>query len=384
MLLKFPGKILDRLIFIDVTGTFLFAIALFMALLLAMDLLEQLIKLIAEQGVPVMMALHIFAFRIPSMLVYAFPMSVLLGILLVFNQMSSESEMVAIRASGISFVRIVLPTVIFALIITGLTFWISNDFSPFASKQAAHLTELALRSVRSADPMSYPHIQDGQMDYTIQCADLDLNTYSMHKVTLTFFTEGRPAYLIYADNGHWDRLEGHWHLPRAYPFDLRPNNSSIRMTPLNANSELDLEAHVLQVVESPFDLDTAKKDTNDFTANEIRDYIARKIARDKVAPGGAHDKEVGEWKMALARRFAVPFYCLVFALIAAPLGLRHHRTSSAMGLGISLLIIFAFYFVSVYLSTFGERGRLPISFAAWIPNIIGGLIGVILIARANK
>ncbi len=381
--MKFPGKILDRHIFVNVTGAFLFGIALFMALLLAMDLLSQLIKLIAEQGVPAIMAVRIFAFRIPSMLVYAFPMSVLLGILLVFNQMSSDSEMVAIRAGGISFVRIVAPTLCFALIITGLTFWISNSFSPFANKQAAHLTEIALHSVKKSDPVSYLHVENGNIVYSIQCADLNLDTFTMHKVTLTFFDPiGMPEYLIYADTGNWQPKEGHWHLPNAYPKDVSLHPRTIGMIP-NDNSELQFEAHELQVVESPFDLDTAKKSTDDFTAGELRAYIAHKMILNKDEKSGVPDKEVGEYKMALSRRFAVPFYCLVFALIAAPLGLRHHRTSSAMGLGISLLIIFAFYFCTVYLSTFGESGRLSTDIAAWTPNVVGGVLGIILIARAN-
>ncbi len=382
--MKFPGKILDRHIFVNVTGTFLFGIALFMALLLAMDLLEQLIKMIAEKGVPAITAEEIFAFRIPSMLVYAFPMSVLLGILLVFNQMSSDSEMVAIRASGISFVRIVAPTVAFALVITGLTFWISNCFAPFANKQATHLLEIALRSVKKSDPVSYPHIQNGNIDYSIQCADLDVNTLTMHKVTLTFFTEGVPSYVVYADTGYWKPQEGHWNLPDAYPYDVRVNSQSFRMTPLNANSELDIKAHVLQVMVSPFDLEASKQSTDDLTPRELQADIAQKIARYTYEPSKDNATAVGQSRMALAKRFATPFYCLVFALIAAPLGLRHHRTSSAMGLGISLLILFAFFFSNVYLSTLGQSGCMPTDVAAWIPNVVGGILGVVLIARANN
>jgi len=382
--LKSPGKILDRHIFINVTGTFLFGIALFMALLLAMDLLEQLIKMIAEKGVPAIMAVQIFALRIPSMLVYAFPMSVLLGILLVFNQMSSDSEMVAIRAGGISFVRIVAPTVAFALVITALTFWISNNFAPFANKQAAHLYEVALHSIKKSDPVSYPHIQNGAIDYSIQCADLDMTTLTMHKVTLTFFTKGIPSYMVYAESGYWKPKEGHWRLSNAYPYDVRENNKSFRMTPLNANSELDIKTHVLQVMVSPFDLANAKQSTDDMTVRELQVYIDQKITQNTTEPNADNAKEVGIDRMALAKRFATPFYCLVFALIAAPLGLRHHRTSSAMGLGISLLILFAFYFSNVYLSTFGESGRLTPTLAAWLPTLVGVVLGVVLIARANK
>lgn len=371
-------KILDRYIIASVTGAFLFGIAMFMSLLLAMDLLSQLIKLIAEQGVPVSMALKIFAFRIPSMLAYAFPMSVLLGILLVFNSMSSESEMVAIRAGGISFVRIVLPTLFFALVITGITFWISNDFSPYANKQAARLTLLALPA-RSAEPVNYPRVENGKVVYLVQCADLDIRKMEMRNVTLLFFTNNVPSYLIFAESARWAPTAGRWHFYGAYPRVVKPEKTpSYRMSPIEDNSRLDIESQVLKLEESPFDLAAGKKSPDDFTAKEIKKYIGHMVDI------GKDDRTVGHWDMALARRFAMPFYCMVFALIAAPLGLRHHRTSSAMGLGISLLVIFAFYFTTVYMSTFGESGRMPTTLAAWIPNIIGSALGIGLIVRANR
>jgi lipopolysaccharide export LptBFGC system permease protein LptF len=138
-------------------------------------------------------------------------------------------------------------------------------------------------------------------------------------------------------------------------------------------------------------LDNAKQRLAAVLTQEQRTMLARTMIKDIFAalaevPGRP---QVGivtsdRFAMALARRYAVPFYCMVFALIAAPLGLRHHRTSSAMGLGISLLVIFAFYFTTVYLSTFGESGRMPTTLAAWLPNAIGAIFGIVLIARANR
>jgi len=372
--LRFPGKILDRHIFINVSGAFLFSIALFMALLLAMDLLPQLLKNLAERGYPLNVALSIFVFRIPMMLVYAFPMSVLLGILLVFNQMSSDSEMVAIRAGGISFARIAAPTVVFALIITALTFWMSDHAAPYANKRAAYLDEIAHNST---NPLLYLHIEKEQILYSVQCANLDIKTLSMHDVTLTFFTESKPAKMIYAENAYWDGGRKLWNLPHAH--QVWPTNSSRQA----ALFERDISARVQQVVENPADLDTVRKATDDYTANEIRAYIARKSAMNKDVPG-VHDKNVGEYKMALSRRFAMPFYCLIFALIAAAMGLHNHRSGAAVGIGVSLIILFVFYFVTIYLTTLGQSGCLSTDIAAWIPNVLGGALGVVLLARANR
>ena len=100
--------------------------------------------------------------------------------------------------------------------------------------------------------------------------------------------------------------------------------------------------------------------------------------------GSADDRVVNKAELDLARRFAVPFASLVMALIAAPLGLRSHRTSNAVGMGISLILIFTYYFLAHYLDMFGESGQMPPLLAAWLPNIIAGVAGVGLLWRANR
>ena len=368
-------KILDRYIIISVAGAFFFGIAMFMALLLAMDLLRQLVELIAQKGVPVATALAIFGYRIPSMLVYAFPMSMLLSILLVFNRMSSDSEMVAIRAAGVSFVRIVIPTLFFAVVVTACTFWLSDRFVPFATKRAAQLTVQALKTVKSNEAVKFQHLENGEILYSVEAANLDMNLQQMHKVSLLLYQNGEPFMLIYAENANWDPLAGRWRFPHASPVYVSPHRPTrVLMQPL-ANSELDLEAYVLRLRESPFDLSVTKRDPEAQTSDEMRGTIA-------------HLEQLGQktglWQMGLRQRYSVPVYCLIFALIGAPLGLRSHRTSSAVGLGISLLVVFSFYFFSVYLSMFGENNRIPPSIAAWTPNVIGALVGIVLIWRANQ
>ena len=374
-------KILDRYIMASIAGTFLFSIAMFMGLLLAMDLMKKLVELIAEQGVPPTIALKIFAYRIPGMLVYAFPMSVLLSILLVFNRMSSESEMVAIRAAGISFARIVVPAMIVAVLVSGLTFVISDRFVPVAGKRAAELTKLALEKSESAQHVAFIHErEDREVQYTVIASNLDVKRGLMNRVVLDLYRDGRPYIRVYADSAKWLPAEGRWQFLPPYNVmwvDLEhPDGFAVKSG--GSTSKIDLSDYVLKLKESPFQLSSAKKRPEEFTARELNAFV-----RSLTEIGGNPDL-LGKAQMWLAQRYSTPFTCLVFALIAAPLGLRHHRTSNAMGLGISLLVIFGYYFFSVYLNTFGETGRMPAWLAAWLPNVLGAILGVVLIYRANK
>lgn len=139
-----------------------------------------------------------------------------------------------------------------------------------------------------------------------------------------------------------------------------------------------MEAHLPKLALSPDELANENKNPEDLTSDEMKQQIAQ-LKHDKGEP-----YMVNKLATRYAQRFSTPFTCIIFALIGAPLGLRHHRSSSAVGLGVSLLVIFVFYFVAVYLSTFGDNGRISPEVAAWSPIALGTILGIILIWRANR
>ncbi|MNY81000.1 putative permease YjgP/YjgQ family protein [compost metagenome] len=71
-------------------------------------------------------------------------------------------------------------------------------------------------------------------------------------------------------------------------------------------------------------------------------------------------------------------------LVGAPLGLRPNRSSSSIGLGLSILIIFVYYVAMFTFMALGQSGHLPPVLAAWMPNILGATLGLGLIARAAR
>ncbi|HOS42551.1 MAG TPA: LptF/LptG family permease [Armatimonadota bacterium] len=372
--------ILDRYILSAIAAAFLFGVAMFMALLMAMELLPDLIKLIAEQGVAPGMALAILGYQIPGLLVYAFPMSTLLCILLVFNRMSADSEMVAIRAGGISFLRIVAPALLFALLVTAMTYWITDRFMPYARQESNRLRGVALMAVQTSRPISYDHREGETYRYSLRAEHLDVQLRRMRGVELIYRERNAPAVFIYAASAVYDLAAGRWQFENASAWMVRPGapERNYALYPVGSRPRLNLQSYAAIIKESPFDLDAARQRPEDFSAVQLRQRIVRLYAL------GADRFAINELRMELASRYAVPFSCLVFALIGAPLGLRHHRTSSAVGLGISLLLIIIYYFVAHYLSMLGDTGSMPAWLAAWLPNVLGAAVGVGLMIKANQ
>ncbi len=373
-------RIFDRYIIKSIFGAFLFSLCMFLALLLAMDMLSKLLTLVTEQGVPVATAFQIFLLRLPGSIKFALPMSMLLSILTVFNQMSSDSEMVAIRAAGVSFMRIAAPALIFAALITALSFWISDTVAPVLSKQALKITNDATNKINMKTVMPYilKDEQKNQIIYGFFAENFNAEKQMMKNVTVVFYQNGKQAINMYADEAHWSEKTDKWEFQNACFFYIKPGAQGISLLPIEKDANLLLSQPQFALRESPFRIASSKKNADDITSIEIQQFI------DDLQKMGNQYSRVSRWKTRLQQRWSLPFACFVFALIAAPLGLRHHRTSSAVGLGLSLVIIFLYYTLNNLLQPLGDNGAIPAVLAAWAPNAVGAIIGIFLMFKANR
>ena len=371
-------KIIDRYIMSAVATAFIAAVLMFLVLLCALGLLKELLETISRDGVPVVTAVKIFAYQIPGMLVYAFPMAVLLGILMTFSGMSASSEMVAIRAAGVSFIRIVFPVFTISLVVLVLTFYVSNSFAPYASKRSQELLRESLLQLQKQSVSLNVH-EDGILRYHISSRELDMTTKTMLDPTITYYdVDNKASAILQAEKATWDDGMNEWVFHHASLQSVKPGDPTIFIGPIKEESRMVLTTPEFNINRMPSDLDNSRKDPANFTSDEIREYLAHlheiKGGRDVI----------GKWSTRLVQRYSLPFTCLVFTLIGASLGLRHHRTSSAVGLGISIIVIFVYYFIAISLSTLGDGGSVSPYFCAWAPIVLGLTVGTALILRANR
>ena len=88
--------------------------------------------------------------------------------------------------------------------------------------------------------------------------------------------------------------------------------------------------------------------------------------------------------MEVYRRFSLPMASFVFALVGAPLGVQKQRSSSSIGFGLSVVIIFVYYAIMTFLEALGKGHMLPPFWAVWLPNFIALAMGCLLIRRAER
>ena len=134
--------LIDRWIIGQILPPMVFAISAFTVISLSVGVMFDLIRKIVEFGLPLLLALKVLFYSLPSFLVLSFPMAVLLSTLLAYGKLSSNSELLALRSLGIKTSRIVLPALVLSLFMTFLTFYFNNSLVPNANK----LAELSMRS----------------------------------------------------------------------------------------------------------------------------------------------------------------------------------------------------------------------------------------------
>ena len=132
-------KIVDRYIFRELIEPFLFGLGSFTAILSASMVLFELVRAVVLRGMPLLVALQVFVYRLPNIVVYIFPMATLLAALLAFSRLSSDSEVIAFRASGISLYRLIIPVIFLGLLVSFANLTFSEIVVPESNKAAKNL-----------------------------------------------------------------------------------------------------------------------------------------------------------------------------------------------------------------------------------------------------
>ncbi|HPO71681.1 MAG TPA: LptF/LptG family permease [Armatimonadota bacterium] len=385
-------RILDRYIFKELLPPFAMGVAMFTAIFMGAALLPELAKL-AIKGGGSLEVLWIFLLSIPSVIVVTFPMAMLLSTLLGMGRLSSDSELVAALASGISLRRMAVPVLALATVVAVFDFAFQETVVPSCYREVRDL-KLGIRARADAavehnilfwvpDPAQGPARLIVGVERIRVRADQGPGTGdqgTLLGVKVVYLDKkGVPEGIAYAEEatyeGEGGSKSGMWRLNRVRYYVLPGGKEGAPQTGEKraAIEPLHLDEIVLDLGRDPGNVARDEVKAQEMPVGELRQAI-----RNRMAVG----IPASEYEVNLHQRFSVPFAAVVFALIGVPLGLRRQRTGSSLGLGLSVLIIFVYYIVWHYLGTLGKGGAMDPFLAAWIPNIAAAAIGGVLLYRA--
>ena len=358
-------KIIDRYIFRELIEPFLFGLGAFTAILSASMILFELVRAIVLKGMPLIVALQIFVYRLPGIVVYIFPMATLLAVLLAFGRLSNDSETIAFRASGVSLYRLIIPVLVLGLLVSFTNLAFSEIVVPESNKAAKNLLieTSAKRTPKMQKNVFVPEMARGKLKRIFYAETLKGNT--MRDVIVQEFDQGRLIQILTAKEAQWQKEKNIWVFKSGTIYLIAETGEYKHL--------IKFKEQNIAIKYTPADFYVGDRNPDEMTIGELREFVSLK---EKMGV------DTTDFKIQLNMKMAIPFASLVFALLGAPLGLQPRRASSSIGLGLSIIVIFLYYILTFISMAIGELKLLSPGLAAWLPNIITGGVGWYILSKA--
>jgi len=361
--------ILDRYMLNELLGPFLFGLSAFTLIFAATQIIA-IGRAVSEAHAPLWAAIEAFIWQLPSMVVLTIPMALLLGTLLAIQRLSGESEITAMSAAGITFLRIIAPLLVAGFVLSIVNLILQEAIVPYAQTQFTIIENTVINhtSAFASDTTVNAPLPGGGHQITFFNA-YDARTHALMQVTLVQYDRaGNPTQIIFADRA--DFAADTWRLDNARIY---------RFSGPNGETILGSQTPALQVELGQTPAEIAKRAAGNNPLNMSRAELAEIIRTGQLTP-----TELRKYWMAYQEKLAQPFACFVFTLIAVPFGIRSVRGggSTTLGFGLAVLIVFIYYIVQTVFSYVGEALPSIAALAAWMPNVIFTCIGALRLRRA--
>ncbi|MFH1538143.1 MAG: LptF/LptG family permease [bacterium] len=361
-------KILDKVILREIVPNFFFGVLTFTSLIVGVGAVLKFLRLAMDYNTSAIVVAQLFLLKMPEIVTYTLPMSTLFCILLGFSRLSGDLEITAFRSAGQSFYRLMVPVTIFAFLISLAGLIMSDKVVPASNERFSRIIQKETSGgdkKREGMNVFYKNSDDGELKEIVYANSLHGN--NMDEVLYQEYREGRLWRATMAEEAEW--LKHSWKFVNGRRYEFAPSGELKNVVRFE-------ELHII-ILMSPAELIQHQKQPDSLSLREMRERIAY-LKRENVM-----ERDVRKLQVDYHAKMAIPFASFMFALIAAPLGLRPIRAGTSIGLGISVIIIFFYYALQQIFRILGQ-GWLEPALAAWLPNLILLALGAMLIKRANR
>ena len=366
---RFSGpriSILDSYLLHEMLGPFLFAFAAFF-LFWALNIFFLAADYLINQHAPFFLVMRFLIFRMPQAIPMAFPFGCLLASLLAMGRVMGDGEVTAMRTAGIPVWRIALPTLIFGFAMF-LIAYATNEY--VAPKSVDLSTRTFYQIIYHTDalpvePQFFRKDPDtGNVFYVTQVSP---DNKTMQGVQIF-----KPARF-----GPWtETLQAKSAIVDQSALDLQ----NVIDTRYNAEGFMTSQQHVKEIhIGLPL-AETAAS----FMSNENNDpwTMSSKSLSTQVKSlqaQGIGGSALGSLEINLAQRLAWPFACVIAVILSVPLALRFGKRGRTLGIALAILMFIVYYLMTTAAAAFGRNGAINPFLAAWLPNIIMGTTGTVLL-----
>lgn len=363
-------KIIDRYIVKEFLPPFFLGLLLFTFVLL-LNRIFKLTDLIVTKGVSLLVVMKLFTYILPSFFTLTIPMAVLLAALIAFSRLSTDSEIIALKATGFSLYRLMAPVMALAV----AAFIATSYFSLYLGPEKARTFKrdiFILAKTRGVIGIDEAVFNDSFKNLVLYAQE----TPSADEMKGVFISDERnpdEPYVVIAEYGKLDIDPN-----RGYAV-LTLENGSIHKHGAGKKSyeQINFDTNTLSIglYDKFFSESDVKKGKREMTLGELKTEAARMDAN-----GKSGDTLMTEYY----QRFSIPFACILFGMLGPPLGLYSRRSGRSAGITFALAVFGIYYLLMEGGENIASGGYLPPVLAVLIPNVVIGAVGAFVLVSSAR
>lgn len=364
-------KTLDRYIIREILPPFAIAALVFTFILIIPFIIELAEQMIAK-GVPWPMLLRLMVTLLPSALALTIPMALLIGILVAFGRLSADREVVVMMACGISPYRLLRPLALIALVAWAGSSWVMLKAMPDANQAFRELTMQIVADRAEGEVRPRVFFEDFP-NMVLYVRDVPLSGGWEHVLAADTSNPAQPVvYLAQSGRMLVDR--------EARTIQMVLQDGARHITRLDDPSQYEVLRFEQMVVtldpESVFPRNGPARGDRELSIAELRARIA-----ELEASGVSTHNPI----MEIHKKFSIPVACFVFALLGLALGASNRKDGKLASFVLGIGVIFVYYVVMFTAQAMTKGQMIPPWLAMWLPNIVLGAAGILLLmSRARS
>ncbi len=363
-------KQLDRYVLKEITSPFLIGLLIYTFVMLMNEILISA-ELFITQSVPLKTVINLLFYLIPSILAFTLPMAVLMGILAGVSRMSSDYEIMALRSSGISLVRLLRPIIIFSIICFIVTLYLALWMSPrYNHKFVKTFNQILIAKTQfQIKPREF---YESIPNMVIFVQDR-LPSGEWKNILVNFSNSPQINRIILAKKGSLEvnRKEQKAVLKLqegiVHTYEIKEPEKYSLTAFSNFREELDIKNLFIK---------TSKE-------KRVREKDIEELFR-SIKKMDKKNTLYNSHLIEIHKKFALPFACIIFAFIGLPLGISVKKGGRTIGFTISLIFILIYYILITGGENLAHDNKISPFLGMWGANIIIGIFGFILFYSSLK
>ena len=342
-----------------------------MTMILYLDKFLFLAEMIVNRGVSFIEMVMMMVYISPAFFAITIPMAVLMASVVTFNQFSANNEWVAMKSCNWSFIELMKPVLFFSLFAYFLANVVMFWALPWGNQSYKVLVYDIIKNRANIDIQ--PNVFNRDFKNLILLVKEHHQNSQLKGVFIADTTNPETPQIITSEEGVI------FPNPETLKIQLKLNNGTIH--------ELSNERGNYQTLNfDRYDINLSLPDTERLEKKALignKELSYSKI-KEKIKDMKAKGHSTAGPEVELSKKFSIPFTCLLFAILGAPLGIKSSRSGKSGSFGVTVAVIMVYYIGLILTQNLGRIGRIHAYTSVWIPNIILLIVVVYIVYKMQK